>query len=123
MFKGNDYIVLTETQGLTNAVFYEEEDDIGVFRGIELSYSSNQQDIYVIPRVVWIMTENKLESYKLIATKAFNIEECTIDYDVDCEFELNADGKSMYNLYNIILQKNKGGDIKVDIDEFIRQYT
>lgn len=123
MIRGDKYIILTELQDIINVEFYDEKDDEGVFEGVKVTFEGMFRDEYIIPKTVWVLSEDKIESYDIIGANAFSMGACTIDYDLDCEYELNEAGKDMYNIYIMMSEKNKEEDIKVDIDEFLEQYT
>jgi hypothetical protein len=123
MIRGDKYIILTEVHDVINVDFYEEEDDDGVFKGVKIRYQGMLRDEYIIPRTIWVLSDDKLESYDILGANEFNMGACTIDYDLSTEYELNEAGKDMYNIYIMMSEKNKEEDIKVDIDEFLEQYT
>lgn len=123
MIRGNKYIILTALQDIINVDFYEFEDDSGLLKGVKITYEGMLRDEYIIPRTVWVLSEDKIESYDIIGAIEFSMGACTIDYDLDCEYELNEAGKSLYSMYIMMSEKNKEEDIKVDIDEFLEQYT
>ena len=123
MIRGNKYIILTALQDIINVDFYEFEDDCGLLKGVKITFEGMFRDEYIIPRTVWILSEDKLESYDILGANEFEMGACTIDYDLATEYELNEAGKDIYNVYIMMSEKNKEEDIKVDIDEFLEQYT
>lgn len=123
MIRGDKYIILTEVQDVINVSFYEEEDASGILKGAEITFEGIFRDEYTIPKTIWVLSEDTIESYDIIGAKEFSIVTCTIDYNLDYEYELNEAGKNMYNMYCMMSLKNKEEDIKVDIDEFLEQYT
>ena len=123
MIRGDKYIILTELQEIINIDIYEEEDDEGVFKGMRVTFKGMFRDEYIIPRTIWTMSEDKLESYDILGANEFEIGACTIDYELATEYELNEAGKDIYNVYIMMSEKNKKEDIKVDINEFLEQYT
>ena len=123
MIRGDKYIILTELQEIINMDFYEFEDDEGVSKCVRVTFEGMFRGEYIIPRTIWVMSEDKLESYDILGANEFEMGACTIDYDLSTEYELNEAGKDMYNIYIMMSEKNKEEDIKVDIDEFLEQYT
>lgn len=123
MIRGDKYIILTGLQDIINIDFYDFEDDSGLLKGVKITYDGMLRDEYIIPRTIWVLSEDKIESYDIIGAVEFSMGACTIDYDLDNEYELNEAGKDMYNIYIMMSEKSKEEDIKVDIDEFLEQYT
>lgn len=121
MIRVCDEIVLTNIQGFKNIDFVEDdtyEDEAY----LEISFTEMRENI-IIPRTLYVLTEDSLNEYNLLDAANFNAFEGQLIYSAMGSFALTDEGKEQYNLYCMTYNDGDKDDKQINIDEFIEQYT